>query len=152
MNNIKTYTKTILLPLLIGGIVGFIIAPFMDYPMLEKPPFAPPGILFPIVWTILYFFMGVSYAILKTKGLTDEATNKIYYQQLAINSLWPIIFFLFKWRLFAFVWILLLDVAIVIMIKRFYEKNKTAGLLQVPYLIWSLFATYLTLAMYLLNR
>ena len=55
--------------------------------MLQKPPLAPPAILFPIVWTILYTLMGVSYGILKTKGLTDEKVNQVYYLQLVINAL-----------------------------------------------------------------
>ncbi len=151
-NKIKTYAKSIIFPVLIGGIVGLIIAPFMDYTSLEKPPLAPPGFLFPIVWTILYILMGISYGILKTKNLTDDETNKIYYKQLAINALWPIFFFVFQWKLFAFVWILLLDIAVYIMIKKFYEKDKTAGALQIPYFIWLLFATYLNISIYLLNR
>ena len=124
----------------------------MDYKELIKPNLAPPSILFPIVWTILYVLMGISYGRLKTKGLIDSDVFKIYYLQLAINALWTIIFFNLKWRLFAFVWIILLAIAIIIMIIRFYKKDKIAGILQIPYLIWTLFATYLNLSIYLLNR
>ena len=59
---------------------------------------------------------------------------------------------LLKWRLFAFIWIIILAVLIIIMIARFYEKQKTAAWLQVPYLLWTLFATYLNFGVYLLNR
>jgi len=72
--------------------------------------------------------------------------------QLLVNALWPIFFFVLKWRLFAFLWILLLLALVVVMIIRFYRKNKIAGLLQIPYLLWTTFATYLNLGVYLLNR
>ena len=57
MSKLSIYLKSILLPVVLGGLVGFIISGFMDYNMLQKPPFAPPAILFPIVWTILYDLM-----------------------------------------------------------------------------------------------
>jgi len=151
MNKIGVYIKSILVPVLLGGIVGFIISSFIDYNSLQKPPFAPPSILFPIIWTILYILMGVSYGRLKSKELTDEKISMIYYLQLVINLLWPIFFFILKWRLFAFFWIILLDVVVIIMIMRFYKKDKISGLLQIPYLLWSLFATYLNLGVYILN-
>ena len=151
-NKIGIYIKSILLPVIVGGIVGLIISRFIDYNSLEKPFLAPPSIVFPIVWTILYILMGISYGRLKSKELTDEKTNIIYYVQLGINALWSIFFFVLKWRLFSFFWIILLDIAVILMIINFYKKDKVAGLLQIPYLLWSLFATYLNLGIYLLNR
>lgn len=152
MSNFKTYAKSILIPVLVGGIVGFIISGSIDYNSLEKPFLSPPSILFPIVWTILYGLMGVSYGLLDTKHLIDTKTNLIYYTQLFVNVMWPIFFFTLKWRLFAFIWILLLDILVVIMIFNFYKKNKVSGLLQIPYLLWILFASYLNLSIYLLNN
>ncbi len=152
MNKTKIYIKSILLPLIVGGIVGIIISKFMDYETLQKPLLAPPGIVFPIMWTILYILMGISYGRLKSKNLNDEKINNIYYLQLGINALWSIIFFVFKLRLFAFLWILLLIAAVIIMIRRFYAKDKLAGLIQIPYLLWLVFAAYLNLSIYLLNR
>ena len=92
-NKIWIYIKSILLPVILGGIVGLIISRFIDYNSLEKPFLAPPSIAFPIVWTILYILMGISYGRLKSKELTDEKTNIIYYVQLGINALWSIFFF-----------------------------------------------------------
>ena len=151
-NKIWIYIKSILLPVIVGGIVGLIISRFIDYNSLEKPFLAPPSIAFPIVWTILYILMGISYGRLKSKELTDEKTNIIYYVQLGINALWSIFFFVLKWRFFSFFWIILLDIAVILMIINFYKKDKIAGLLQIPYLLWSLFATYLNLGIYVLNR
>ncbi|MBO5142925.1 MAG: tryptophan-rich sensory protein [Clostridia bacterium] len=152
MQNIKIFIKSIAIPLLLGILVGVIISGSMDYEILEKPFLAPPGWLFPIVWTILYILMGVSYGILENKGLDDSEVKSIYYAQLITNLLWPIAFFVFKWRFFAFLWILLLLGLIIKMVVEFYKKDKLAGLLQIPYLIWTTFATYLNLAVYLLNR
>lgn len=152
MSKFKIYAKAILIPVVLGGIVGLIISGSIDYNSLQKPFLAPPSIVFPIVWTILYILMGVSYGILEDKSLIDTKTNVIYYLQLFVNALWSIIFFTLKWRLFAFIWIILLDVLVIIMIIDFYKKNKLAGLLQIPYLLWTLFASYLNLSIYLLNR
>ena len=147
----KIYAKSIAIPVILGGIVGLLISSSMDYSSLEKPFFAPPSIVFPIVWTLLYVLMGISYGILDSNSLVDSKINFIYYLQLFVNLLWPIIFFVLKWRLFSFIWIVFLVFLVFVMIVRFYDKNKLAGLLQFPYFIWCLFATYLNLFIYLLN-
>lgn len=151
MSKFKIFVKSILVPLIVGGVVGLIISKSIDYNSLVKPVLAPPSILFPIMWTILYILMGISYGILKSKNLNDANVKKIYYLQLFVNSLWSIFFFTLKWRLFAFIWILLLDFLVLLMIIRFYKKDRASGLLQIPYLTWALFASYLNLAIYLLN-
>lgn len=152
MSKPKIYIVSILIPLIVGGLVGWVTAGEMEaFEALNKPPLSPPGILFPIVWSILYILMGVSYAILKTNGLVDSKVNLIYYIQLGVNALWSIIFFNLKWRLFAFFWLLLLIGLVIAMIVVFYRKKKIAGLLQIPYLVWCTFAAYLNMAIYLLN-
>ena len=152
MSKVKIYVKSILIPVIVGGIVGLIISGSIDYNSLQRPPLAPPSMLFPIMWTILYILMGVSYGILKSNHLIDSETKKIYYLQLFVNALWSIFFFTLKWRLFAFLWIILLDVLVIVMIVKFFKNKKIAGILQIPYLIWTLFATYLNLGIYLLNK
>ena len=152
MSKFKIYAKSILFPVILGGIVGLIISGSMDYKTLEKPFLSPPSIVFPIAWTILYVLMGVSYGLLKDQNLIDKSINKIYISQLVVNLLWPIIFFVFKLRLLAFAVIVLLAILVGIMIYKFYSKNKIAGLLQIPYLLWTLFATYLNFGIYLLNK
>ena len=152
MNKIKIYIKSIAIPVIIGGIVGFTISSFIDYNSLESPFLSPPSIAFPIVWSILYVLMGVSYGILKSKKLTTTEIDWIYYIQLGVNSLWSIFFFLAKWRLFSFIWIIILAILIIVMILKFYNKNKLAALLQIPYLLWVLFASYLNIAIYILNK
>lgn len=152
MSKFRIYAISIIIPILVGGFIGLITSNATIYNTLEKPFLSPPSILFPIVWTILYTLMGISYGILKSNSLLDSTTNTIYYLQLFVNALWSIFFFTLEWRLFAFFWLILLLVLVILMIINFYKKNKIAGLLQLPYLLWISFALYLNLATYLLNR
>ena len=151
MNKKVEFIKSILIPVVIGGIAGFLISNFIDYNIINKPPLSPPSIVFPIIWTILYILMGTSYGILKIKELIDDETNMIYYTQLLVNITWPIVFFVFKWRFVCILWIILLLILVVYMTIKFYRKNKVAGLLQIPYILWTIFATYLTIGVYILN-
>lgn len=148
----KTYFKAITIPVVIGTIVGFIISGSIDYNSLKQPFLSPPSIFFPIVWSILYILMGISYGILDSKSQMDNKSKTIYYLQLFVNSLWSILFFTLKWRLFAFFWLILLLALILIMIDNFYGKNRISGLIQIPYLLWTIFAGYLNLSIYLLNK
>lgn len=152
MSKFKIYLKSILIPLILGGIVGFIISGSTYYNSLIQPKLAPPAILFPIVWTILYFLMGLSYGIITIYSDLDSDVKTIYYSQLIVNLIWPIIFFVMKNRLLALIWIILLLILIIIMIVKFYKKNKVASLIQIPYLLWTIFATYLNFSIYLLNK
>lgn len=145
---IKKYFP-IFLPIIIGGIVGIIISKSINYDNLVKPPLAPPSILFPIAWTIIYLLMGISYYIVKDDLSPKE--KKLYYIQLTVNALWSIIFFTFKWYLLSVLWIILLDILVIAMIITFYKKNKISAYLQIPYLLWLLFATYLNIGIYVLN-
>ena len=152
MSKLRIYVKSILIPVLVGLIIGAITSNSIEYNTLIKPALAPPSILFPIVWTILYVLMGVSYGILKSKSLVNSEIDFVYYLQLFVNAMWSIIFFVFEWRLFAFIWLLILLLLVAIMVLKFYNQNKVAGLLQIPYLLWIIFTGYLNLSIYLLNR
>ena len=120
---------------------------------LIKPPLTPPGWLFPIVWSILYLLMGyAAYRISVSPAGERSGALKAYWIQLAINALWTPLFFTLEWRLFAFFWLLLLIVTIVITIVRFQPIDALAAKLLYPYLAWCAFAAYLNLAFYVLNR
>ena len=147
----KKLIISILISLGVGGLSALITSGSMDvYKTLVKPPLAPPSILFPIVWTILYILMGISsYLIYKSN---DNDSLKVYALQLLINFIWPILFFVLKLRLLSFIWIILLLAIVLIMIIKFYRVNKLSAYLQIPYLIWVLFASYLNLGFYIINR
>lgn len=140
----------IFLPLIIGIIVGLISQPGIEYNTLTKPPLSPPGILFPILWTIIYLLMGISYFLIK-KEKNTALESIVYYLQLFVNALWSIIFFNLEWYFFAIVWIILLDLLVAAMIYLFYKKNKISGYLNIVYAVWLIFATYLTIGIYILN-
>ena len=121
------------------------------YASINKP-FNLPGVIFPIVWGILYFIMGVTvYIISMSNNPNKETAINIYFKQLFVNSLWTLIFFALNLYLLAFLWILLLVGLVIIMIMKFVNINKLAGLLNILYLLWLLFAAYLNLSIVLLN-
>ncbi len=140
-----------LLPIVGGALVGLIISGYMNYGDMVKPPLSPPSYIFPIVWTILYILMGISYFIATKDNGNDKELNQIYILQLLVNFFWPIIFFVLKMYFSAFFWIILLIILVIYMIKELLKNNKISGYLQIPYFIWLLFATYLNIGIFLLN-
>ena len=152
-SKIKTYAISIAVALAVGGLSALLTGDSMEkYKALRQPPLAPPGWVFPIVWTILFVLMGVGAAMVCLSGSSSKKKPiAIYGLQLTVNFFWTILFFLLEARLFAFFWLLLLLGLAVWMAVSFARVNKTAGLLQIPYILWLLFAGYLNLAVYLLN-
>lgn len=150
----KSLILSLLISLGVGGLSALITMGSMDiYKYLDKPFLAPPSIVFPIVWTILYIFMGISsYLIYESKDVNKQSALLIYGLQLFVNFIWPIFFFVLSNRLFALFIIIILLVLIVVMMVKFYKINKLAAYLQIPYLIWVIFATYLNYGFYILNR
>ena len=150
--DLKLLIISVAIPLVLGFLTGIITSPFIDYEQLIQPPLAPPSWLFPVMWTILYILMGISfYLTLKNDHDLDIDTYKTYFLQLIVNCFWTIFFFVFKWRLLSIFWLILLIYLIVKMIIKFYRINKIGGLLQTPYLLWCLFALYLNIGIYILN-
>ncbi|SHM76630.1 TspO and MBR related proteins [Anaerosporobacter mobilis DSM 15930] len=151
----RLFIISLLIPLLIGGISGFITRNSMEtFALLNKPPLSPPGWLFPIVWTTLYILMGVASYIVLVSNAPIESKSialKVYLFQLVINFFWSLIFFNLEQYLLAFFWLLFLWVLIIITIILFYNISKTAAYLLIPYLLWVTFAGYLNLSIYLLN-
>lgn len=147
--------------LIIITIITFVVGSFfswftmnnMDtFKELEKPVNVP-AILFPIVWSILYLLMSIScYIITKSDDKGKDKALIWYGIQLIINSLWSLIFFGFGAYLFAFIWIILLLITVVIMTTKFYNIDKRAAYINIPYILWVLFAGYLNFGIYLLNR
>lgn len=145
---------SIFISLGIGILSAVLTSSSMDiYKYLNKPSLAPPSIIFPMVWTILYILMGISaYLIYKSNDKNKKEALIIYSIQLILNFTWTIIFFLLKFRLLAFINIILLLTFIIIMIIKFYKIDKKSSLLQIPYLFWVIFATYLNYGFYILNK
>ncbi len=147
--------QCILVPLLTGIVASLITQNGMKiFDDLIKPALAPPAVVFPIVWTILYILMGISSYFILTSGASKTKMEKalmLYWYQLAVNFLWPTFFFNLEWYLFSFLWILLLWILVFLMIFTFGKIDKRAAVLNILYLIWLTFAGYLNFAIWWLN-
>ena len=119
-----------------------------------QPPLSPPGIVFPIVWAVLYALMGIGAARVYLSPASGARSRGLllFLIQLAFNFLWSIVFFNLQAFGFAFVWLVALWLLIAWMTVTFYQVDKTAALLQIPYLLWVAFAGYLNLGVWMLNR
>lgn len=153
--NLKRLLICLVIPIGLG-ILSSLISGNMGgvYPTLNRPPLSPPAWIFPVVWSILYILMGISaYIVSDTRGMhsSKEQAMKIYYAQLIINVLWPIIIFRFRQFTIAAIMLGALIVAVIATIIKFKKINNTAALLLVPYLIWILFALYLNIGVAVLN-
>ena len=124
------------------------------YESLNKPPLSPPGWLFGVVWPVLYVLMGVAlYLVLDSRNVGGQKRPSIWLfcAQLVLNFAWSIVFFRFG-QLWAAVGIIgLMDILVFTCVILFYRIRKPAGLLMIPYLLWILFATYLSISFAMLN-
>ena len=152
--NWKKLLICLAIPLAVGGLAALLSGGMDSYRVMNQPPLSPPGWVFPIVWTILYLLMGyASYRILSS-GAEPAAIKKaltFYGIQLALNFLWPLIFFGLQWYWVAFVWLLILWVFIYLTMYQFGRIDDTAENLLIPYLLWVTFAGYLNFGVALLN-
>ena len=153
--DLKKFVLSLLPPLLAGGLSALITRGDMDlYKNINRPPLSPPGIVFPIVWTVLYILMGVSFYMILVKR--DIYANKKtafvwYFASLFLNFIWSPVFFSARQYLLAFVILVFLYVTVAVTAFLFYKIDKPAGLLQIPYIIWLTFAAYLNLGVFILN-
>ena len=156
LSYILTYAVSIAIPLAVGLLSALFTMGNMDiYPELNAPPLAPPAWLFPIVWTVLYILMGVSCAMVLTNRGRDpmaaEQGIKYYAVSLALNFGWSIIFFNKGAYLFALLWLLVLLYTVVRTVLCYRKVSWIAAVLQLPYIVWLLFAGYLNASIWLLN-
>ncbi|QNK41644.1 TspO/MBR family protein [Caproicibacter fermentans] len=151
---LKVHLISILIAVGVGALAGFLTRNGMTaFEALKKPSLTPPSAVFPIVWTVLYVLMGISSAMIYQSDSPGRRNALIFYAaQLAVNFFWTIFFFSLKAYWFSFFWLLLLLGLIIVMVVTFWKINKSAALLQLPYLLWVFFAGYLNLMIALLNR
>lgn len=148
------YALSVIIALAVGGLSALCSQGKMEeYNRLIQPPLAPPDWVFPAVWTILFILMGISAAMI-WKSSSEQRNDAlfIYGAQLVVNFLWTIFYFNFGERLLAFFWLLFLLALVLLMYGKFKKILPAAAKLQIPYIIWLIFAAYLNLATYLLNK
>ncbi len=153
--NWKTDLSWIILTESVGLVAGFLTrnAVTSFQASVVQPPLYPPGILFPIVWALLYGLMGLGASRIYLAPESSDRTKSIrlFLVQLGVNFLWPFLFFEVQAFGLALVWLLILWGLILWMIRSFYRVEQKAALLQIPYLLWVSFAAYLNLGVWLLN-
>ena len=154
-NHWKVFIVSVVLAEAVGALSGWLTRDgAQQYAQsIVLPPLSPPGIVFPIVWTVLFALMGIGSAIvwLAPDSQARSGALRLYAVQLAFNFVWSLIFFNWKNYGFSFVWLAALWVLIGWMILRFRALVPAAGWTQVPYFLWVAFAGYLNLGVWLLN-
>jgi tryptophan-rich sensory protein len=124
------------------------------YASLQKPVFTPPNWLFAPAWITLYLLMGIAAFLIWRVGLDNRAVRIaliIFLIQLALNSLWSVVFFGMQSPLYGIIVIIVLWLAILLTIFRFARIASIAAWLMVPYILWVSFASALNIAIWILN-
>ncbi|MGE0419898.1 MAG: TspO/MBR family protein [Acetobacteraceae bacterium] len=138
--------------LLVGAAGGSITADAVRtwYPTLTAPVGKPPNWVFAPVWTALYVMMGVS-AWLVWRRQGGGRALRLWGWQLAANAVWTPAFFGLQSPRIAFGVIVVLLVLLGLTVRAFAAIDRRAAWLLLPYLGWTLFATYLNAGFWWLN-
>jgi len=123
------------------------------YVALAKPSWTPPGWLFGPVWSALYLMMGVAaWLVWRRAGFSGaRLALGLFAAQLVLNAAWSWLFFGFRMPGLAFGELIVLWCAIVATLAAFWRTTAPAGLLMLPYLLWTSFAACLNFAIWRLN-
>ena len=153
MIKLKPLAVSLFIALGTGGFSALLTQGAMErYRELEQPPLSPPGWVFPVVWSALFVLMGVAaYLVWMRDSTGRNGALALYALQLALNFVWPLLFFNLQNYALAFFWLLLLWLFLLVTTLRFFKETPAAGWLLVPYLLWVTFAAYLNGGVWLLN-
>ena len=140
-----------LLPWFLNNIIK---VDYKYYDTITKPFFAPPQIFYPIVWTIIYILIAITiYTIVQSYKIKDIPKN--YKRTLIINYIfnesYTLLFFGLKNNFLGFVSCLGTFLSTLFLFEETSLLNNRISKLLHPYIILSLFATILSLSIYLLN-
>lgn len=149
------YAGFVLLALAVGSLSGWLTRDGVELynQTAQKPPLSPPGWVFPVVWSVLYVLMGLGAARVYLAP-PSEARRRglgIFLLQLGFNFFWSILFFGLGRYGLALLWLLVMLGLIAAMIRLFSQVDRKAARLQIPYLLWVLFAAYLNAGVFFLN-
>ncbi len=123
------------------------------YAELAKPTWNPPAWIFGPVWTALYVMMAVAaWLVWKNGGWKQQrGPLSLYLLQWVLNALWTPVFFGMQRPGLAFAAILILLAAVFTTMAAFWKAHRIAGLLLVPYALWTTFAAVLNFTIWRLN-
>ena len=151
----KIYAFWIILAEAVGALSGWLTRDGMKAytETIAQPPLSPPSWIFPIVWTILYALMGIGAARVSLAPKSKERSLglNLFVIQLIVNFFWSPIFFNAQAFGTALLWLILLWLLVLAMILVFRKVDKSAGNIQIPYLLWLTFAAYLNYGVWQLN-
>lgn len=124
------------------------------YLEIARPDFAPAGWVFAVVWSILYFLIGLSLFMycIAPGDVSQKRTGFIFFGiQLILNASFMPICFGLRSFLGGLLVCIFLAVFLAVTIFYFYKVSKIAAYLLLPYFLWGLFAIVLSYNIYLLN-
>lgn len=151
----KPYLLWTVLAEAVGALSGWLTREGMRLFKAEtlKPPLTPPSFVFPVVWALLFALMGAGAARVYLTPPSRERRRSLalFAVQLAFNFFWSILFFSLRRYGLAFFWLVALWGLILWMTLSFRRADPLAGWLQLPYLLWTAFAAYLNLGVWVLN-
>ena len=127
----------ILMPILLGTVVGIIFKDYNSYIETLERTIKVPAIVFPIVWSVLYVLIGIWYDFFERD--TDNINKVIYYILLFMNFLFTPVLFYFKQIVLALIIVGILLVGNAYLLFRSYRYGKYSYLL-IPYVLWLMFA------------
>ncbi|HEU4548419.1 MAG TPA: TspO/MBR family protein [Rhizomicrobium sp.] len=137
----------------VGAIASLFTEPSIPgwYAALIRPAIAPPNWVFAPVWTTLYILMAVAaWRVWRKTGLRNPALYA-FAGQLFLNLCWSAVFFGMHQIGFALAVLLALDLALLATLVLFWRLDPTAGVILVPYLGWTGFASLLNYEFWFLN-
>ena len=146
MKRIVPVLSFVIISLAVGYVSKIIQQPSMQewYPTLLKSSLNPPGIVFAIVWPVLYLLMGISAGILwSIRSIYTWLTMLLFFVQLGLNLVWSMTFFGLQSPILGFLTLILLFVAVLLYAAAAFLQNRAAGYMNIPYLLWLRFAMYL---------
>ena len=116
--------------------IGGLFQPGDWYQSLNRAPWNPPNIVFPIVWSILYIMIALSGWIIAKSG--QSTLIVLWSAQLVLNAAWSWLFFGEYWPGLALldIMVILGIVGVLIKLCRAQPDLKTAGNLLIPYFAW----------------
>ena len=121
------------------------------YSQLVKSNYNPPDWIFAPVWTTLYLMMTLAIWFFWHTKNRDVNTVYIYFIHIVFNTTWSIVFFGLHQIFLALIVLMILIVLIIILILKFKRVNYVSSYLMIPYLLWSCYALFLNLNLYILN-
>ena len=98
--------------------------------------------------------MGIAAFLVWQKGLDKPGVKTalvVFLIQVILNALWSLVFFGFKSPIAGVVVIVVLWLAILFTILRFFRISAAAGALLLPYILWVSFAAVLNISVWILN-